>query len=286
MTASVVLGLIRRTSRTPFVVTGCAVALCTSATAPAAADADASGSKPTVVLVHGAFADASSWNGVIARLERRGYTVVAPANPLRSLSNDSTYIASVLDGIKGPIVLVGHSYGGAVISSAAAGNPRVKSLVYVSAQMPDKGESGDTLSARFPSPLASATTSVPFRANGVSGTDLYIRPDKLHEVFAADLPESTTKLMAATQRPVATTAFSEKATAAAWRSIASWALVAKQDRSINPDQERFEARRAGSHTVEIDSSHVAMISHPDAVTDLVLQAATAADSARTSPTAS
>ncbi|MGW2899326.1 alpha/beta fold hydrolase [Streptomyces sp. NPDC001212] len=286
MMASVALGLIRRTSRTPFIVAGCTVALCASATAPAAADGDASGGRPTVVLVHGAFADASSWNGVIARLERRGYTVVAPANPLRSLSNDSTYIASVLDSIKGPIVLVGHSYGGAVISSAAAGNPRVKSLVYVSALMPDKGESGDALSARFASPLATATTSVPYRADGASGTDLYIRPDKLHEVFAADLPESTTKLMAATQRPVATTAFSEKAKVAAWRSIPSWALVAKQDKSINPDLERFEARRAGSHTVEIDSSHVAMISHPDAVTDLVLQAAAAADSARTSPTAS
>ncbi|MFB7114654.1 alpha/beta fold hydrolase [Streptomyces sp. NPDC056291] len=252
------------------------MALCTSAAAPAAADT--SGGKPTVVLVHGAFADASSWNGVIARLERRGYTVVAPANPLRSLSNDSTYIASVLDSIKGPIVLVGHSYGGAVISSAAAGNPRVKSLVYVSALMPDKGESGDALSARFPSPLATATRSVPYRAGGVSGTDLYIRPDKLHEVFAADLPQSMTKLMAATQRPVAATAFSEKAKAAAWRSIPSWTLVAKQDKSINPDLERFEARRAGSHTVEIDSSHVAMISHPDAVTDLVLQAAAAATS--------
>ncbi|MEU6006589.1 alpha/beta hydrolase [Streptomyces sp. NPDC047453] len=260
--------------------------LCTSAAAPMAAGGDTSGGKPTVVLVHGAFADASSWNGVIARLERRGYTVVAPANPLRSLSNDSTYIASVLDSIRGPIVLVGHSYGGAVISSAAAGNPRVRSLVYVSALMPDKGESGDALSARFPSPLATATRSVPYRAGGVSGTDLYIRPDKLHEVFAADLPQSMTKLMAATQRPAAATAFSEKAKVAAWRSIPSWALVAKQDKSINPDLERFEARRAGSHTVEIDSSHVAMISHPDAVTDLVLQAAVDADSAPTSRAAS
>ncbi len=255
-------------------VAGCAVALCASAAVPATADGDTSGGKPTVVLVHGAFADASSWNGVIARLERRGYTVVAPANPLRSLFNDSTYIASVLDSIKGPIVLVGHSYGGSVISSAAAGNPRVKSLVYVSALMPDKGESAAALAARFPS--ASATVSVPYRAVGVSGTDLYIRPDKFHEVFAADLPQSTTKLMAATQRPAGAATFSEKAKVAAWRSIPSWALVAKQDKSINPDLERFEARRAGSHTVEIDSSHAAMISHPDAVTDLVLQAATAA----------
>ncbi|WP_455712295.1 alpha/beta fold hydrolase [Streptomyces avermitilis] len=238
--------------------------------------------KPTIVLVHGAFADASSWNGVVERLERRGYTVIAPANPLRGLDSDSTYIASVLDSIKGPIVLAGHSYGGAVISTAAAGNPRVKSLVYVSAMMPDVGESGMTLAARFPSELGTATKSVPYRAGGVSGTDLYLKPDRLHQVFAADLPESTTRLMAVTQRPVATTAFSEQAKVAAWKHIPSWFLVAKQDKSINPDQERFEAKRAGSHTVEINSSHVAMIAHPEAVSDLVLQAATAAKSARPS----
>ncbi|WP_269856906.1 alpha/beta fold hydrolase [Streptomyces sp. RPT161] len=237
--------------------------------------------KPTIVLVHGAFADASSWNGVIERLQRRGYTVIAPANPLRGLYSDSTYIASVLDSIKGPIVLVGHSYGGAVNSSAAAGNPRVKSLVYVSALMPDVGESGMSLAARFPSELGTAMKSVPYRAGGgASGTDLYLKPDKLHQVFAADLPESTTKLMAVTQRPAATTAFSQPAKVAAWKHIPSWFLVAKQDKTINPNQERFEAKRAGSHTVEINSSHVAMIAHPEAVTDLILQAATAAASTR------
>ncbi|MET7883337.1 alpha/beta fold hydrolase [Streptomyces avermitilis] len=260
------------------------MALCTTVAAPAGADdgTTTTTTKPTIVLVHGAFADASSWNGVVERLERRGYTVIAPANPLRGLDSDSTYIASVLDSIKGPIVLAGHSYGGAVISTAAAGNPRVKSLVYVSALMPDVGESGMTLAARFPSELGTATKSVPYRAGGVSGTDLYLKPDRLHQVFAADLPESTTRLMAVTQRPVATTAFSEQAKVAAWKHIPSWFLVAKQDKSINPDQERFEAKRAGSHTVEINSSHVAMIAHPEAVSDLVLQAATAAKSARPS----
>ncbi|MET7855025.1 alpha/beta hydrolase [Streptomyces avermitilis] len=265
---------------------GCAVAMCTALAAPVAADGGTTTTttmtKPTVVLVHGAFADASSWNGVAERLERRGYTVMAPANPLRGLHNDATYIASILDSIKGPIVLAGHSYGGAVISTAAAGNPRVKSLVYVSALMPDVGESGMSLSAKFPSELGTATKSVPYRAGGVSGTDLYLKPDRLHQVFAADLPESTTRLMAVTQRPVATTAFSEKAEAAAWKHIPSWFLVAKQDKAINPDQERFEAKRAGSHTVEINSSHVAMIAHPEAVADLVLQAATAAKSDRPS----
>ncbi|MFI9046997.1 alpha/beta fold hydrolase [Streptomyces sp. NPDC053427] len=255
--------------------------LCLAVAAPATADGGTTTTKPTIVLVHGAFADASSWNGVVERLERHGYTVIAPANPLRGLYNDSTYIASVLDSIKGPIVLVGHSYGGSLISTAAAGNPRVKSLVYVSALMPDVGESGMSLSAKFPSELGTATKSVPYRAGGgVSGTDLYLKPDRLHPVFAADLPESTARIMAVTQRPVATTAFSEKAEVAAWKRIPSWFLVAKQDKTINPDQERFEAKRAGSHTVEIDSSHVAMVSHPDEVTDLVLQAATAGDSDR------
>ncbi|MFF3660375.1 alpha/beta fold hydrolase [Streptomyces olivochromogenes] len=263
---------------------GCAVAMCTALAAPVAAaggtTTTTSTTKPTIVLVHGAFADASSWNGVVERLERRGYTVIAPANPLRGLYSDSTYIASVLDSIKGPIVLAGHSYGGAVISTAAAANPRVKSLVYVSALMPDVGESGMSLGAKFPSELGTATKSVPYRAGGVSGTDLYLKPDRLHPVFAADLPESTARVMAVTQRPAATTAFSETAKVAAWKHIPSWFLVAKQDKTINPDQERFEAKRAGSHTVEIDSSHVAMVSHPDAVTALLLQAATATDPTR------
>ncbi|MER6152017.1 alpha/beta fold hydrolase [Streptomyces hirsutus] len=277
MAAFPVPGSRRRIRRTHVIAAGCAMALCTTVAAPAAADGGATTTKPTIVLVHGAFADASSWNGVVERLERRGYTVIAPANPLRGLYNDSAYIASVLDSIKGPIVLVGHSYGGALISSAAAGNPRVKSLVYVSALMPDVGESGMSLAARFPSELDTATKSVPYRADGISGTDLYLKPDRLRQVFAADLPESTTRVLAVTQRPAATTAFSEKAKVAAWKHIPSWFLVAKQDKTINPDQERFQAKRAGSHTVEISSSHVAMISHPEAVTDLVLQSATAPD---------
>ncbi|MGW1162511.1 alpha/beta fold hydrolase [Streptomyces sp. NPDC002513] len=280
MTASAIHGLPRRIRGAHVTAVGCALALCAVGAAPADAAGTTSDTKPTIVLVHGAFADASSWNGVVERLQRRGYTVIAPANPLRGLYNDSTYIASVLKTVKGPIVLVGHSYGGAVISSAAAGNSQVRSLVYVSALMPDKGESGMSLAAMFPSELAGALRTVPYRAGGgASGTDLYVQPDKLHRVFAADLPERTARTLAATQRPASTAAFSEKAKEAAWRTIPSWFLVAKQDKTINPAQERFEARRAGSHTVEIDSSHVAMISHPDAVTGLVLQAATSVGSA-------
>lgn len=149
----------------------------------------------------------------------------------------------------------------------------MKSLVYVSALMPDVGESGMSLAARFPSELSTATRSVPYRESGRSGTDLYLKRDKVHQVFAADLPESEANLLGVTQRPVATTAFSEKAKVAAWKSIPSWALVGRQDKTINPEQERFQAKRAGAHTVEINSSHVSLIAHPEAVTDLILQAA-------------
>ncbi|MGW3156840.1 alpha/beta fold hydrolase [Streptomyces sp. NPDC001089] len=250
--------------------------------APAAADG---GTRPTIVLIHGAFADGSSWNGVIQRLESHGYTVMAPANPLRGLYSDSAYIASVLKSVKGPIVLAGHSYGGAVISTAAEGNPQVKSLVYISALMPDVGESGMSLGARFPSALGTATDSVPYQAgDGVSGTDLYLKRDKVHSVFAACLPESQANLLAVTQRPAATTAFSETAKVAAWKTIPSWALVGRQDMTINPAQERFEAERAHSHTVEINSCHVSLIAHPDAVADLILQAAGASATGSDRPT--
>ncbi|MFF4207845.1 alpha/beta fold hydrolase [Streptomyces sp. NPDC001796] len=280
MTATAVHGIRHRTGRLR-AAAGCAVAaLCAVTAVPAAADSDATGTKPTIVLVHGAFADSSSWKGVIELLERRGYTVMAPANPLRGLYSDSTYIASVLKSVKGPVVLAGHSYGGAVISTAAAGNPQVKSLVYISALMPDVGESGMSLSAGYPSALGTATTSVPYRAGGVSGTDLYLKRDKVHPVFAACLPVSEANLLAVTQRPVATTAFSEKAKVAAWRDIPSWALVSRQDMTISPDQERFEAKRARSHTVEVDTCHVSLIARPDAVADLILQAATATGATR------
>ncbi|MGJ7416935.1 alpha/beta fold hydrolase [Streptomyces cinereoruber] len=273
----------RRTPRRRALRAGTTVLLLTAtalAAGPAAAGGPAagggSGEKPTVVLVHGAFADASGWDDVTGRLQRDGYEVVAPANPLRGLGNDSTYLASVLRSIEGPIVLVGHSYGGAVISGAAAGNPRVKALVYVAAFMPDKGESLAELSAKFSgSELDPALRPVPYTDATGSGTDLYIRNDRFHDVFAADLPRERTRVMAAAQRPAAAAGFAEKATAAAWKTIPSWFLVARQDKAIAPDLERFEARRAKSRTVEIDSSHVAMMSHPDAVARLIRQAAKA-----------
>lgn len=232
------------------------------------------GGRPTVVLVHGAFADASGWNDVADRLLNDGFDVVAPPNELRGLANDSADVASLLKSIAGPIVLAGHSYGGAVISQAAAGNPNVKGLVFVSAFAPDVGESPAELSTKFAgSDLATALNPVPFTDRDGDGIDLYIQSEKFRSVFAADLPESRARLMAAEQRPVALAGFAEKAIAAAWHDIPSWFVLSKQDRAIAPDLERFEAQRAKSHTVEIDSSHVSMMSHPDVVVRQIREAA-------------
>jgi pimeloyl-ACP methyl ester carboxylesterase len=278
------------TRRVPRLIGALAVliALVTLAVPSAAPSADAlvGGQKPTVVLVHGSFADASGWNGVIERLSRDGYPVLAPANPLRSLSGDSEYIASVLKTIPGPVVLVGHSYGGAVITNAARQAPNVKALVYVAAFALDKGETAFGTFAVFPgSELPLALKVRPYHALGVGlelggggvlgdfGLDGYIDTDRFHEVFCADLPAATALAMAAAQRPSTVASGIEPSGEPAWKTIPSWYMVAKQDRVIPPDAERFMAKRAGAHTVEIDSSHVAMISHPDEVTDLIRSAA-------------
>ncbi|WP_067690991.1 alpha/beta fold hydrolase [Nocardia jejuensis] len=237
------------------------------------ATANAAPARPTVVLVHGAFADPSSWNAVAQQLRDAGYTVVAPANPLRGLASDADAIADVLNGIDGPIVLAGHSYGGAVISQAAAGNPKVKALVYIAAFMPDAGENLGLLTARFPTLLPIALR--PALAEG--GIDLTIDKGLFRQFFAADLPVERTTQMAEDQHPVSATAFVSTPTAAAWRTIPSWAMVATEDQTLGPALERFEAQRAGSHTVEVAGSHVVMISHPAEVTDLIEGAADATD---------
>jgi pimeloyl-ACP methyl ester carboxylesterase len=232
------------------------------------------GPKPTVVLVHGAFADASSWNGVVRRLKRDGFPVVASANPLRGLHSDAAYLKSVLAGIKGPIVLAGHSYGGAVMSIAAAGDPNVKALVYIAAFTPDTGESAGELAAKFPgSTLGEAvqTSAYPL-PDGGTGTELTIDQDKYHQQFAHDVPRNEASVLAATQRPVSTAALEEKATAAAWKNIPSWALVATGDKNIPPAAERWMARRAGSHTLEVNASHAVTVSRPDVVSRLILDA--------------
>jgi pimeloyl-ACP methyl ester carboxylesterase len=229
--------------------------------------------KPTVVLVHGAFADASGWDGVTERLQSRGYTVLAPANPLRTLAGDAAYIRSVLETIDGPIVLVGHSYGGMVLSNAAVGLGNVKALVYVASFAPANGDSVGSLSAMNPgSGVVPENLVIRPTATGADG---YINPGIFRSVFAADLPKSTAAVMAASQRPADLGVLGEPSGDPAWSSIPSWYLVATQDKVIPPATQRFMAQRAGATTVEVRSSHVAMISHPDETTRLIVDAANA-----------
>lgn len=238
-------------------------------------DPPSGGPKPTIVLVHGAWADASSWDRVARRLQDQGYTVIAPANPLRGVQYDSGYLSSVLATITGPIVLVGHSYGGVLITNAGTGNPNVKALVYVAAFAPDLGETVGQILAMNPGSQAEPP-NLTFRPYP-GGLDTYITPSAFHSVFCADLPATTAAVMAASQRPIAAAALGEPSGAPAWKTIPSWYLVASNDQAIPPATERFMAKRAGATTVEIPSSHVAMISHPAVVTDLILDAAHAVD---------
>ncbi|WP_194833233.1 alpha/beta fold hydrolase [Nocardia sp. XZ_19_369] len=232
-------------------------------------------SSPTIVLVHGAFADSSSWHGVIEKLRAQGHSVVAAANPLRGLDSDAAYIGSVLDDIDGPCVLVGHSYGGSVITVAAAGKVNVTALVYIAAFIPAEGESALELTDKFPGSTLGPTTrpaNYPL-ADGNSGTELYIRQDEFPAQFAADVPANAAELMAATQRPVALAALQEPATAAAWRNIPAFALLTTEDKNIPVQAQRFMAERASAHTVEISASHAVSVSAPGAVSELIAVAA-------------
>jgi pimeloyl-ACP methyl ester carboxylesterase len=231
-------------------------------------------SKPTVVLVHGAFAESSSWNRVVAKLLAKGYPVVAVANPLRGVKSDASYLASALDAIAGPVILVGHSYGGNVISVAASGKSNVKALVYVSGLAPDLGESASALVGKFPGSTLGPTLAPPVTlADG--SKDLYILQEKFHAQFAADVPAAEAKLMAATQRPIVAAAFDEPAGTPAWKTIPSWFLYGSLDKNIPPAVHAFLAQRAGAKkTVEIKgASHVVMMSHPDALVTLIDDAA-------------
>jgi pimeloyl-ACP methyl ester carboxylesterase len=226
---------------------------------------------PTIVLVHGAFADSSSWNGVVQRLRHGGHAVLAAANPLRGLDSDAAYVGSVLRTVEGPIVLVGHSYGGSVITVAAEANPRVKALVYIAAFIPDQGESTLELTAKLPgSTLASTTREASYPLpDGSWATELYIRQEQFHQQFAADVPAATAEFMAVTQRPVALAALQEAASAAAWKSIPTYALLTTEDKSIPIHVQRFMVERAGAHAVEVTASHAVAVSMPDAVSDLI-----------------
>ncbi|GGK89209.1 alpha/beta hydrolase [Sphaerisporangium melleum] len=229
-------------------------------------------SKPTVVLVHGAFADASGWNDVAARLIRDGYPVIAPANPLRSVTTDSAYLASVLATLSGPIVLAAHSYGGIVVTNAAAGNPNVKALVYVAAFAPDEGESLLQLQTKFPGSKLSEA-ALDFRPYGEGLVDGYIKKEFFHDVFAGDVPKTVTGLMQAGQRPADTRTLGEPSGAPAWKTIPSYYLVAKNDQVLPAAAQRFMAKRAGAQVCEVAASHVAMISQPAAAADLIKRAA-------------
>ncbi|MBM7502785.1 alpha/beta fold hydrolase [Agromyces aurantiacus] len=230
---------------------------------------------PTVVLVHGAFAESSSWNGVIASLLRDGYPVIAIANPLRGGGSDSAYLRAALAEVSGDIVLVGHSYGGTVISAGAVGNPAVKALVYIGAFAPEEGETPGDLAGKFPgSTLGDTLTSVPL-ADG--GTDLYIMQGRYHAQFAADSPADVAAAMAVTQRPILQSAFAEPAGPPAWKSLPSWFLFGSDDRNIPAQAHRFMADRAGSRkTVELEGgSHTVGIPEAEQVADLIREAAAA-----------
>jgi pimeloyl-ACP methyl ester carboxylesterase len=238
-----------------------------------------SGPKPSIVLIHGAWADGSSWSGVIQRLKEQGYTVYAPANPLRGLTSDSAYIANFLQSISGPIILVGHSYGGAVITNAAIGNPNVKALVYIDAFAPDQGESLASLSSvppppgQSPSCLSGDPTTV-FNFVPLTGgdVDLYVKQSLFPSCFANDLPPSEGAVLASTQRAFALSALPQTSGVPAWKTIPSFYLVGTIDKVIPPFAQLFMAQRANATIVQVRAGHLVMISHPEAVVGLINQA--------------
>jgi pimeloyl-ACP methyl ester carboxylesterase len=234
-----------------------------------AGSASAREQKPTIVLVHGAFAESSSWNKVITRLERHGYPVVAAPNPLRGVHEDAGSVSAILRSIRGPVVLVGHSYGGPVISEAATGNANVRALVFVSAFIPEVGESAAELSAKYPgSSLASALAPI---TGGDGSVELYIEPSKYHAQFAADLPAPAAALMAATQRPVTKAALEEPARAASWKALPSYVIYGSEDRNIPPAVVTFMAERANARRTVLvaGGSHALMASHPNEVSEMI-----------------
>jgi len=233
--------------------------------------------KPTIVLVHGAWADASGFADVIRALRGRGFRAIGFANPLRGLADDATYLADFLRSQTGPLVLVGHSYGGAVISAAATGNEHVTALVFFNGWMPDEGESIAQLFENSEGSLVAATIRpVPFTdRDGREGADLYLDPEQFHEAFAADIDRATSDVMAAAQRPWTGAAFAEPSGPPAWRTLPCWYLLCTEDRAIPPALQRFMAERANAEIVELQASHASMVSQPSAATDLVLTAVAA-----------
>jgi pimeloyl-ACP methyl ester carboxylesterase len=221
--------------------------------------------QPTIVLVHGAFADASGFGGIITELSASDYRVLAPPNPLRSLAGDAATVRAVVSAIDGPVVLVGHSYGGAVATQASAQADNVIGLVYLAAFTPDEGESCASVQAPFPaSMLATTVAPTAYDAPGAAGgPDLYISEDGFHQTFCADSPAELARVMYATQRPLAAAAFGENATAAGWKTIPSWFQISRQDNAIPPQAQEFMAKRMNAVTDEVDGSHTAFIARPE-----------------------
>ena len=251
----------------------------------AAAHAASSGRpKPTIVLEHGAWADGSSWDGVIGLLHAEGYTVYAPPDPLRGLANDSATLADFLKTIAGPVILVGHSYGGMVITNAATGNPNVKALVYIDAFIPARGDTAFGLTVARPGSCvssASAFTAVPYPGAPAGDFDTYLKtgPDLPYpgfaQCFANGLLAGQAAMLAATQRPTAFSTGSDPSGIPAWQAIPSWSLIGTADHVIPPAEQLFMSERAHARITEVDSGHLSLISHPDAVTRVIIAAAQA-----------
>ena len=226
------------------------------------------------MLEHGAWADGSSWSGVVTRLQKDGYTVDVPPNPLRGPGSDSAYLASYLATVTGPVVLVGHSYGGFVTTNAATGDQNVKALVYVDAYIPAQGDTINSLTAQFPgSQITPAALNFVASPGGV--TDAYIKPALFRSILANDLPASQAAELAATQRPIAASALTEMSGPPAWTSIPSWAVIGTADHAIPPAAQEFMAARAHATVTKINASHLSLISHPGTVTNVIEEAARA-----------
>jgi pimeloyl-ACP methyl ester carboxylesterase len=243
--------------------------------ASAAAQTRQPGAAPTVVLVHGAFADSSGWNGVVERLQAAGVRVQAVSNPLRGIAIDSAYVASAIAQIPGPVIAVGHSYGGAVISNAASRADNVVGLVYVAAFAPDEGETLAQIEEGSKDSVLNTALlerKYPVGSGGAAGTEFLIKPESFHSAFAADLTARDAAVAAATQRPVSSLAFSERNGPPAWKRLPSWAVVPKGDKAAGSDVLRSMAKRAKASTTEVEGSHVIMISKPEAVTSVIMRA--------------
>lgn len=248
-----------------------AIALAVLSVSGASGPAAAAPAKPTIVLVHGAWADGSSWNGVIQRLLAAGYPVYAPPNPLRGLASDAATIATFVKSIPGPVILVGHSYGGAVISAASPSDPNVKALVYVDAFAPDEGESPLSLLSAYPAPPKDFFNPVPFATGG--DADIYINPKYYGPVFASDVPPAQAAVFAAAQRPLTGSALNEKALSAeGWKTIPSWYVVGDADKVIPPALQMKMAERAKATISHVKGSHPSMIEHPDATVAAIMAA--------------